>query len=97
MKINWKVRFSKNNIQFIVRFIAALLIPVLAYMGLNYEDFSTWNMVGEFFFNFISNPFLVFLTVVNAINIVPDPTTAGLGDSRQAMRYLTPKNDRDYI
>ncbi|OCA84478.1 phage holin [Bacillus sp. FJAT-27225] len=95
--INWKVRFSRKNLQFIIRFIASLLIPVLAYMGIKVDDITSWPIVGELLINFISNPFLVVLTIINAINIVPDPTTAGLGDSRQAMRYLEPKNDKNYL
>lgn len=93
MKINWKVRFSKKNILFIFRFIAALAIPVLAYMGLRFEDLVTWAMVGEVFWQFVSNPFLLTLTIVNAVNILPDPTTDGFSDSEQALKYSYPKKD----
>lgn len=95
MKINWKVRFSKQNMSFILRFIAALIIPVLAYMGYRFEDLTTWSMVGEVFLQFISNPFLIGLTVINAINLVPDPTTQGISDSEQALKYSYPKKDVD--
>lgn len=95
--INWKVRFNRKNMQFIIRFIASLLVPVLAYMGINFDDITSWPMVGKLIIDFLSNPFLVILTIINAINIVPDPTTAGLSDSRQALRYLEPKNDKDYL
>lgn len=93
MKINWKIRFSKNNLTFIFRFVAALLIPILAYMGLNFEDFTTWAVVWTVFLQFISNPFLVILTVINAINIVPDSTTKGLSDSNRALKYVEPNKD----
>lgn len=91
MKINWKVRFSKGNLNFLIRFIGALLIPVIAYMGLQFEDFTTWNIVWETFLQFVSNPFLVILTIINAINIIPDPTTNGLSDSKQALTYDKPR------
>jgi len=95
--INWKVRFNKNNAQFLIRFVAALLIPILAYMGIRAQDITSWPMLWNLFLTFISNPYLLVLTMVNAINVVPDPTTATLWDSRQAMRYLEPKNDKDYL
>ena len=91
MKINWGVRFNRENISFILRFIGALAIPVLTYMGINFEDLTTWNMVRETFVQFISNPFLVILTVINALNIVPDPTTRGISDSRNALNFTKPK------
>lgn len=95
MKINWKVRFSKKNITFLIRFLAALIIPVLAYMGFNFQDLTTWAMVWDVFLQFVSNPFLVGLTLINAINLIPDPTTDGLGDSEQALKYSYPKKDVD--
>ena len=73
MKINWKVRFSKDNITFILRFIGALAIPVLAYLGLELNDLTSWNMVLDVLQSFISNPYLVILTVVNALNMTIDP------------------------
>lgn len=95
MKINWRVRFSKRNILFIFRFIAALLIPVLGYMGFRFEDLTTWAVVWDIFIQFISNPFLVGLTIVSAVNILPDPTTQGFADSEQALKYDYPKKDVD--
>ncbi|WP_313894666.1 phage holin [Psychrobacillus sp.] len=95
--INWKVRFSKENIQFIVRFIASLLIPILAYMGLKLDDIITWALVGDILKDFISNPYLIALTVINAINVIPDPTTVGIRDSRQALLYVKPRNDKEYL
>lgn len=90
-KINWKVRFSKDNIMFIVRFIGALAIPVLAYLGLELKDLTSWDMVLDVLVNFISNPYLVILTVVNALNMTIDPTTKGITDSEKALQYTEPK------
>lgn len=91
MKINWKVRFSKDNITFILRFIGALAIPVLAYLGLELRDLTSWNMVLDVLQSFISNPYLVILTVVNALNMTIDPTTKGITDSEKALSYTEPK------
>lgn len=90
MKINWKVRFSKHNLTFIIRFIGALLVPVLAYLGINFEDLNSWERLGNMLLNFISNPFLIGLTIVNAINLIPDPTTKGISDSERALSYRKP-------
>lgn len=90
-KINWKVRFNKDNIMFIVRFIGALAIPVLAYLGLELKDLTSWNMVLDVLVNFISNPYLVILTVINALNMTIDPTTKGITDSEKALQYTEPK------
>lgn len=90
-KINWKVRFSKDNIMFIVRFVGALAIPVLAYLGLELKDLTSWDMVLDVLVNFISNPYLVILTVINALNMTIDPTTKGITDSDKALQYTEPK------
>lgn len=91
MKINWKVRFNKHNMLFTVRFFTALMIPVLTYLGLKAEDLTTWNGVFDVLFSIISNPFLIGLIIINALNMVPDPTTKGLSDSERALEYKEPK------
>ena len=90
-KINWKVRFSKDNILFVVRFVGALAIPVLAYLGLELKDLTSWDMLLEVLVNFVSNPYLVILTVINALNMTIYPTTKGITDSEKALQYTEPK------
>lgn len=90
-KINWKVRFNKKNVAFLARFLVAILVPALAYLGYKAEDVTSWEAVGRIFVQFISNPYLLVLTAFNAFNMIPDPTTAGLGDSEQALTYEAPK------
>ena len=89
-KINWKVRFNKDNMAFIIRFAIALGIPILTYLGLKTEDLTTWGTITNVIVKFVSNPFLVGMTLINAFNMIPDPTTKGLGDSTRAMEYTTP-------
>lgn len=91
MNINWKVRFNKKNITFLTRFLVAILVPALAYLGYKAEDVTSWDAVGRILVQFISNPYLLVLTAFNAFNMIPDPTTAGLGDSAQALTYEAPK------
>ena len=90
-KINWKVRFNKKNVAFLARFAIAILMPVLAYQNLKLEDLTTFDTLGKLVIALISNPYLISLTFVNAFNLIPDPTTAGLGDSAQALEYTAPK------
>lgn len=90
-KINWKVRFNKDNILFVVRFVGALTIPVLAYLGLELKDLTSWEMLLDVLVNFVSNPYLVILTVINALNMTIDPTTKGITDSEKALQYTEPK------
>ena len=47
--INWKVRFNKKNIVFISQVIVSVVVPVLAYFGMNASDLTTWGKVGETF------------------------------------------------
>nr|DAW78202.1 MAG TPA: holin [Caudoviricetes sp.] len=90
-KINWKVRFK--NKQFVTRLALALGLPILAYFGIKFEDLTSWGAVFGLLGKFISNPYLVGLTLFNAWNIVPDPTTAGYGDSKRALGYEEPSED----
>lgn len=93
-QINWKVRFSRKNITFLLRFFGALALPILAYMGIRVEDLTTWPMVGGVIVDFVSNPFLVGLTIVNGLNVVPDPVVKGLSDSRKGLSYTEPKDPK---
>jgi len=89
MKINWKVRL--NNPQFFVQVLLAVLLPILAYMGLTLQDLTTWVELGNVLLNAVSNPYVLGLVVVSVYNAVSDPTTRGISDSKQALTYKVPK------
>ena len=93
MKLNWGVRFNPENMQFISRFIVAVFLPVLVYFGVTVEDLTTWPVVGELLVDAVKNPYVVGFTILNAVNVLFDPTTAGLSDSNLAMQYKKPKKD----
>ena len=90
--INWKVRFNKENVLFIVQVILSVVTPVLGYFGLKAADLTTWAMVGQTFMNAISNPYVVLIALVSFFNAVTDPTTKGFSDSKTAMSYKVPKH-----
>ncbi len=91
MKLNWKVRFNAQNKAFLSRFAIAVFLPVLVYYGLEASDLTTWQSVWDIIAKALSNPYVLGTMVINAINILPDPTTAGLSDSDNAMNYTEPK------
>ena len=91
MKINWKVR-AKNPV-FWANIIAAILLPILAYMGLSWEDMTSWAALGGILVEAVKNPVILVSVVVSVWNALNDPTTAGISDSNQAMTYQAPKVD----
>ena len=92
-KINWSVRFTLKNKAFMTRLALAIALPILTYFGLNFQDLTSWGAVFSLLGKFASNPYLIGLTIANVLNIVPDPTTAGFGDSKRALKYYEPHND----
>lgn len=84
MSINWKVR-AKNK-AFWVAIIPADLLLVQQVAGL----FGVALDFGELQAQLISIVGTVF-TLLAIMGIVADPTTAGMGDSEQAMSYDEPK------
>ena len=91
-KINWKVRFNKENILFISQVIISVVIPILTYFGLQASDLTTWSKVWETFVQAISNPYVVVMVLVSLFNAITDPTTKGIGGSSIALTYNKPKN-----
>lgn len=87
--INWKVRIS--NPVFWVQIVAAIVLPILAYLGLSWEDMTSWAALGGIFLEAVKNPVILVSVVVSVWNAVNDPTTKGLGDSEQALGYEVPK------
>lgn len=89
MKINWKVRVK--NPLFWAEIAAAILLPILAYLGLSWQDMTSWAALGDVFMKAVQNPVIIVATIVSVWNAITDPTTKGLSDSEQAMTYNKPK------
>ncbi|MBS4959623.1 MAG: phage holin [Clostridiales bacterium] len=87
MKLNWKVRLKNPY------FWMGLIAVIIAAIGVEPETFTSWSILWEQIKNFAGNPFLIGCTVVAVIGYVNDPTTAGLGDSKQALLYKKPKKE----
>ena len=93
MKINWLVRF-KNPV-FWVQLVVAVVMPILAYFGLNWEDMTTWGKLAQIFIDAIKNPVVVVAVIVSVWNALVDPTTKGLSDSKQALDYKRPSGGKE--
>ena len=87
MKINWKLRLQNPW------FYIGLVGIVLTAMGVSPETLTSWSAVYVALQNLISNPFMLGSVFVSVLSVFVDPTTAGFGDSKQALTYDKPKKD----
>lgn len=92
--INLKVRL--RNPQFIVRLIASIVLPALAFVGFSIEDLTSWNLVGEALLELLKSPIAIGIIILNIINIIPDPTKTGLTDSELVINRENPKQSSDF-
>jgi phi LC3 family holin len=89
MKINWKVRF--NNPIFWLQLFLSVFTPILAYLGLNASDITTWSIFFDVLGQAVSNPYVLLLVAASVYNSLVDPTTKGFKDSENALTYNKPK------
>lgn len=94
MKINWKVRV-KNPV-FWAEVVLAVVLPILAYMGMSWQDMTSWAALGDVFVSAVQNPVIVVAVAVSVWNAVIDPTTSGLSDSARALGYEDPSDGKNY-
>lgn len=87
-KINWKVRL-KNPV-FIAQIIMAVILPILAYLGLSIKDLTNWSILWKVLLDGLSNPYVIMLVIISVWNAINDPTTHGLSDSMRALGYEKP-------
>lgn len=89
MNINWTVRFK--NPLFWAQVAASVVMPLIVGMGYEWSDMTSWATLGATILAALGNPVIVVSMLVSLWGVVTDPTTAGIGDSEQAMTYETPK------
>lgn len=88
MDINWQVRI--HNPVWWAQVFLAIASPILAYYGINFKDFTTWESVFNTLLNALKNPYVLGLIAINVINTINDPTTKGFSDSQRALHYVVP-------
>ena len=82
MRINWKVRFKNKT------WLITFLIAVLAFV---YQILGMFDVVPPVTQDMATQLISAVINILVAIGVVIDPTTAGAGDSQQAMTYNEPK------
>ena len=87
MKMNIPVRMK--NPWFWVG-LAGLFLTAI---GVSPETLTSWAALKQALMEFISNPFMIGSALVAMLGQFIDPTTAGVGDSAQAMKYTVPKKE----
>lgn len=86
--LNLTARFK--NPSFVFRFIAALAVPALVAVGIDYTTLTTWGALGDALIQIISNPLVIGLTIYNAYNMMIDPVVRGVTDSPKVKEYTNP-------
>lgn len=82
--INWKVRIRNKNFWLTIIPAVLLLVQVIAKVfGYNLDLGDLANKLLD-----VINALFVVLSI---LGIVTDPTTVGIGDSKQALTYNSPK------
>lgn len=88
MNINWRVRL--NNPVWMLEVLASIVLPILAYYGMNWQDLTSWGVVWDLLVKAVQNPVVIVSVLTSLWNSVTDPTTKGLGDSERALGYDDP-------
>lgn len=89
MKINWKVRLK--NPYFYLALVLAIVASIGVTFGINFEDLTSWPVVWDIAKKAFLTPHVVITVFITVVTFLIDPTTKGLSDSEQAMRYKEPK------
>ena len=83
MKINWKIRFK--NPTWWAQVVASIVMPLVVGMGYGWSDMTSWATLGEVIAAALGNPVVVVAMVVSVFNLITDPTTSGISDSKSAL------------
>lgn len=86
MKLNLKVRLRNKAFW-------ALFIPAI--VAFIYNVLNCFDIVPSVSYDWVMDLVTTILTALAALGVLVDPTTAGLGDSAQAMTYERPKVDKN--
>ena len=82
MKINWKVRFKNKT------WLVTFLLAILAFL---YQVLGMFDIVPPVTEDMATQLIAAVVNILVAVGVVIDPTTAGAGDSEQALNYNEPK------
>lgn len=91
MQINWKIRL-KNPV-FLAQLACAIVLPLVVGMGAEWEDMTSWAALGSTIASALGNPVVVVSMIVSVFNLITDPTTSGISDSKSALGRTEPKGN----
>ncbi|MBQ8859961.1 MAG: phage holin [Ruminococcus sp.] len=91
MKINLKVRLK--NPMFWVGILSTIVLTILAELGLQAQDITTWKALSDALLEAVKNPVIIVATITSVYNAIVDPTTKGFFDSSNALTYEKPKGE----
>lgn len=81
MKINWKVRLRNKT------WLASIIALVITFV---YDLLAMLEIVPAVTEDWLLSIVQTVLTLLTALGVIIDPTTAGAGDSERAMLYVEP-------
>ncbi len=82
--INWKLRFQNK---------ATLVTLIMLAVGFVYQTISLFGIVPTVSESQITNVLLILVDIGVTVGVIVDPTTSGVSDSAQALRYDEPKKE----
>lgn len=82
MKINWKLRLQNKTT------LVTLITLTITFI---YQILSFFDIVPKVSQEEITNALLILVNIFVVLGVVVDPTTDGIGDSKQALEYNEPK------
>ena len=91
MKINWNIRIKNPH------FWAGIAGAILASTGTAPETLTTWTALAAWGKALIQNPYALAGCLLSIYGTLLDPTTAGSGDSPQALTYPHPQGSLDRL
>ena len=72
-------------------FCVGIASVVIAALGVDPQQFVSWDSLGGYIVDVLKNPVQLVTVVLAVLAVFIDPTTAGVSDSAQALRYTCPK------
>lgn len=88
LKVNVPVRLKNPW------FWVGVVSIIITALGVDPNQFVSWEILVGYLVEVLKNPVQIVTVVLAVLAVFIDPTTAGVGDSAQALRYTCPKKDK---
>ena len=88
LKVNVPVRLKNPW------FWVGVVSIIITALGVDPNQFVSWESLVGYLVEVLKNPVQIVTVVLAVLAVFIDPTTAGVSDSAQALRYTCPKKDK---